>query len=260
MSLMISPSISSTILSSEPFVTSTTPTVAPSRRTVARSHTAAISIIRWEMKMMERSVPRCRATTSRTRSVRFAGRAAVISSSISTSGSDARARARSMIRSVASGRRRAWPARSRPPRPSSPSQWRKGSSGVSVSRRFCRISRSGISDGSWYTEMSPPRRASAGDWTVRALPRTEIVPASGATAPVRILTSVLLPAPLAPISAWISPGRTASDAERRATTAPYVFETPLASSRRSVVVRVMRSAGFRRRATAWPSPSLDGPV
>ena len=51
MSLMISPSMSSTILSSEPFVTSTTPTVAPSRRTVARSQTAAISIIRWEMKI-----------------------------------------------------------------------------------------------------------------------------------------------------------------------------------------------------------------
>ena len=41
----ISPSISSTIRSSEPSVTSTTPTVSPSRRTVARSQTAAISIM-----------------------------------------------------------------------------------------------------------------------------------------------------------------------------------------------------------------------
>ena len=132
-----------------------------------------------------------------------------------------------MIRSEASGRRRAWPARSRLPRPSSSSQWRKGSSGVSVSRRFCRMSRSGISDGSWYTEMSPPRRASAGDWTGARLARARRSCRRPAlTAPVRILTSVLLPAPLAPISAWISPGRTASEAERRATTAPYVFETP----------------------------------
>ena len=46
-----SPSISSTIRSSEPAVTSTTPTVSPSRSTVARSQTAAISIMRWEMKM-----------------------------------------------------------------------------------------------------------------------------------------------------------------------------------------------------------------
>ena len=53
-----SPSMSSTIRSSEPSLMSTTPTVAPSRRTVARSQTAAISISRWEMKMMQRSDPR----------------------------------------------------------------------------------------------------------------------------------------------------------------------------------------------------------
>ena len=61
-------------------------------------------------------------------------------------------------------------------------------------------------------------RASAGEWTTRSRPRTAIVPPSGRTAPVRILTSVLLPAPLAPISAWTSPGRTARDAAFRATT------------------------------------------
>ena len=80
-----SPSISATIRSSEPSVTSTTPTVSPSRRTVARSQTAAISMRRCEMKMMERSEPRWRPMTSRTRSVRSAGSAAVISSSMSTS-------------------------------------------------------------------------------------------------------------------------------------------------------------------------------
>ena len=53
--LTMSPSISATIRSSEPAVTSTTPTVSPSRRTVARSQTAAISIIRCEMKMTDRS-------------------------------------------------------------------------------------------------------------------------------------------------------------------------------------------------------------
>ena len=87
----IPPSISSTIRSSEPSVTSTTPTVSPSRSTVARSQMAAISIIRWEMKMMDRSPPFWRPTTDRTRSVRFAGSAAVISSSI---GRRARSRAR----------------------------------------------------------------------------------------------------------------------------------------------------------------------
>ena len=149
MSATACPSISSTIRSSEPWVTSTTPTVTPSRSTVARSQTAAISIMRWEMKMTDRSPPRRRPTTSRTRSVRFAGRAAVISSSIRTSGSIASARARSMIRSAARGTRRACRERSRLSRPSSLSQWRNGSIGVSVSRRFDRMSRSGIRAGSW---------------------------------------------------------------------------------------------------------------
>src|SRR5258708_31855533 len=81
----------------------------------------------------------------------------------------------------------------------------------------------------------PPRRASAGEWTVRSLPRTTMRPASGRTAQVRILTRVLLPAPLAPMSACTSPGRTDSEADFSATTAPYVFETPVASRRRSVV-------------------------
>ena len=73
---------------------------------------------------------RCRPTTSSTRSVRSAGSAAVISSSIRTSGSIASARARSMTRSVASGRspRHGSTGRGRP-MPSSPSQWRNGSSG-----------------------------------------------------------------------------------------------------------------------------------
>src|SRR5579871_1206643 len=42
-----------------------------------------------------------------------------------------------------------------------------------------------------------------------------------------ILTSVLLPAPFAPMSACTSPGRTSRLAERRALTAPKVFATPL---------------------------------
>ena len=65
--------MSSTIRSCDPSVTSTTPTVSPSRRTVARSQTAAISIIRWEMKITDRSPPRWWPMTSRTRSVEVRG-------------------------------------------------------------------------------------------------------------------------------------------------------------------------------------------
>ena len=77
-----------------------------------------------------------------------------------------------------------------------------------------------MSDGSWYTETRPLRRASAGECEVRSRPRTTMRPLSGCTAPVRILTSVLLPAPLAPSRACTSPGRTAIDADSSATTAP----------------------------------------
>ena len=50
------PSISSTIRSSAPGAMSTTPTVSPSRSTVARSQSAEISMKRCEMKMTERPV------------------------------------------------------------------------------------------------------------------------------------------------------------------------------------------------------------
>ena len=135
-------------------------------------------------------------------------------------GSMASARARSMTRSVASGRSRARSDRSRPASPSSrqpvaegvdrgPGQAQVGGDVQVRDERRLLVDRT-----------IPPRRASAGEWATYGWPRTRIVPVSGRTAPVRILTSVLLPAPLAPMSAWTSPGRTASEAERRAATAP----------------------------------------
>ena len=54
------PSISSTIRSSAPGAMSTTPTVSPSRSTVARSQSAEISSSRCEMKITERPVWLCR--------------------------------------------------------------------------------------------------------------------------------------------------------------------------------------------------------
>src|SRR6185369_6450958 len=83
----------------------------------------------------------------------------------------------------------------------------------------------------------PPRRASAGERARYGSPRTVIEPLSGWTAPVRILTSVLLPAPLAPISAWTSPALTDRDADRRAATAPYRFAISVAWSNTSGIKR-----------------------
>ena len=133
---MRAPSISSTIFSSAPGAISTTPTVSPSRSTVARWQSAEISSSRCEMKMTDRPVWLCRRTTSMTLSARFAGSAAVISSSRSTSGSIASARARSSTRRIASGMRRAVSRRSRSATPSSRTQLRKDETGVCVSRRL----------------------------------------------------------------------------------------------------------------------------
>ena len=131
------PSISSTICSSTPGAMSTTPTVSPSRSTVARSQSAEISTKRCEMKMTERPALLWRRTTSSTRSARLAGSAAVISSSSRTSGSIASARARSSTRRTASGMSRASVARGRGRgrRARAPSR-RNGSTGVPVRRRF----------------------------------------------------------------------------------------------------------------------------
>ena len=60
----------------------------------------------------------------------------------------------------------------------------------------------------------------AGKSTLVKILTGAVRPDSGAMTPVRIFTSVLLPAPLAPSSAWISPGSTTRSAERSATTGP----------------------------------------
>ena len=89
-----------------------------------------------------------------------------------------------------------------------------------VRRRFALTVRSGTSAGSWNTGASPIRAAPDGDFGRAGLPLTSIVPLSAAITPVRILTSVLLPAPFAPSSACTSPGSTTRSAERSATTGP----------------------------------------
>ena len=67
-----------------------------------------------------------------------------------------------------------------PSMPSSLTQARKGSIGVSVSRRLAATSRSGISAGSWYTDTRPAWRASAGEWMSLGVPRMRMRPAVGA--------------------------------------------------------------------------------
>jgi hypothetical protein len=105
-----------------------------------------------------------------------------------------------------------------------------------VSRRFSATVRSGANAGSWNTGARPLARAWAGERSFTARPATSTTPASGLSTPLRILTSVLLPAPLAPTSPWISPRSTARSTERRATTDPYRLATSRALSSDAAIV------------------------
>ena len=62
------PSMSETIRSSLPWARSVTPTVTPSRSTVARSHSAETSAMRWEMKITALPRSRQRLTIAKIRS------------------------------------------------------------------------------------------------------------------------------------------------------------------------------------------------
>ena len=130
-------------------------------------------------------------------------------------------------RDIASRARRAIAARSRTPRrPSSP--------GLKTSRprkRLLAASRSGASARSWYTVSMPAARASWGLLNNTGSPFTRISPLFGRSVPDRIRTSVLLPAPLSPISATISPRLTWKSAPCRACTEPKWRAMLLASIR-----------------------------
>ena len=79
-------------------------------------------------------------------------------------------------------------------------------------------------------------------------PWMAIVPASARSTPVRILTSVDLPAPLAPSRAWTSPGRTARSTARRATTGPNALPTAVVcSSSGSVMINELGRDRYRSR-------------
>ena len=213
-SLTISPSISSTIRSSEPSVTSTTPTVSPSRRTVARSQTAAISIIRWEMKMTERSAPRWPADHLEhpLGQVRGQGRGHLVeqqhvgldrqrAGQVDDPERGQRQVAARWLDEVEVGDAElAEPVAERLDRRLGQPQVRPD---VEV-----RDERRLLVDGD---DPAAPGLGRA-SWTVRLGRGRGSCRRPGWTAPVRILTSVLLPAPLAPISAWTSPG---ADRQRR---------------------------------------------
>ena len=147
---MRAPSISSTMRSSTPGAMSTTPTVSPSRSTVARSQSAEISRKRWEMKMTERPAAALAADdvehplgeVGRQRGGHLVEEQHVgLERQRAREVEDALHGEREVAGDLAQvevGRRRA----------RAPSR-RNGATGVPVSRRLSATSRSGISAGSW---------------------------------------------------------------------------------------------------------------
>src|SRR5688572_5049694 len=76
----------------------------------------------------------------------------------------------------------------------------------------------------------PARRMASGERAVMSAPSKTTRPRAGASRPTIDLSSVDLPAPLAPSRQTNSPSRTSSDTPRRASTAPYRVTTSLTSS------------------------------
>ena len=225
------PSISPTIRSSAPLVTSSTPTVSPSRRTVARSHSDAISSIRWEMKITDRPDSRDLAHDVQHPfgEVRWEGGGHLVEQQqVGLRGEGAR-------KVDDPQRRQRQLAYVRPQVELADAQvaqqapeGRDGGLGEAQVLRDVQVGdqRRLLVDGDDARATRLGGRADEATCRAPGWCRRR-----GGSAPVRILTRVLLPAPLAPSSAWTSPGATRSEASRSAATAPYRLATPVASSR-----------------------------
>ena len=194
----------------------------PSRKTVARSHSSKTSSSRWLTNRTATPRSRRRRTIVNRRSTSWADSDAVGSSRIRTRASTDSALAISIS---------CWSAIDRPRTGAPTSSWTSSSSNsASAARRvapqsmipsrrdgawpmktFSATVRSGKRRGSWWTTAIPSDRAWAGPRICVGSPSSRIVPLSGWWTPARILTSVLLPAPFSPTSAWTSPG---SEVER----------------------------------------------
>ncbi len=84
--------------------------------------------------------------------------------------------------------------------------------------------------GIWKVRASPCPKIASGRIPAMARPSKAIVPASGLRLPATRLKKVVLPAPFGPISPWIAPGATASDAPSTAFNPPKRLTRPSALS------------------------------
>src|SRR5215469_183868 len=96
----------------------------------------------------------------------------------------------------------------------------------------------------WNDRASPSRARRAVDSSVMSRPSNTIRPASGLSSPVSCPTSVVLPAPFGPMSAWVSPLRIASVTSSVATSAPNALRRRSISSRNSLTFRSLGGSRF----------------
>src|SRR4029450_14005784 len=82
----------------------------------------------------------------------------------------------------------------------------------------------------WKERASPSRTRACMGRRVMSRPAKRMVPVSGRRLPVSWLTKVVLPAPLGPIRAWISPGRTSIETLSVAIRPPKRLIRPVAAS------------------------------
>src|SRR3546814_8473287 len=90
----------------------------------------------------------------------------------------------------------------------------------------------------WKVRPSPRRARRATGQPVTSSPSSTTRPASGLRPPASWAIRVDLPAPLGPISAWISPGSTARSMPSVAFKAPKALCRPCSSSSASVMARL----------------------
>src|SRR5690606_24693186 len=201
---------------------------------------------------MRRIVTPCSALSRRKvatmMSVSVGRRPAITSSSNSSCGSHANARATSRrlrsgsVSDEAGRARRDHMSRSRSAR--SAREWASRRSGVprkppTITFSSTDMSAKGLT--TWKVRPIPTAHTWSARQPAMSVPRKRMRPWSGGMTPATRLNKVVLPAPLGPISATISPRATDSDAESTARKPRKLFETPSTSSRvasRSVITIV----------------------
>src|SRR5512146_2526881 len=100
---------------------------------------------------------------------------------------------------------------------------------------FSATVRVGKSELIWKVRASPSATRRSGETWVMSVPARWIVPAEGWSNPLMILTSVVLPAPFGPISAWRAPIAKDSEMLRATRSPPKFLEMPAMDSAASLM-------------------------